>query len=268
MGSQMQKIKRYGSAPFGTALIHGGPGAPGEMAPVATEISSLVGVLEPLQSADTIPGQIEELKSIVIEYGNPPLTLIGWSWGAWLGYLFVSSYPALVKKLVLIASGPFEEKDAQKIMKTRLNRLSVKDRVLALFLIDAMEDPSVEDKNDLLMRMGELMSRADSFDPMPAERNSLGCQYDIYRKVWEQASELRRSGTLIEYGKKIQCPVVAIHGDYDSHPAEGVRRPLSRILKDFRFVLVEKCGHTPWIERQAKDRFYTVLKQELGSQTQ
>jgi pimeloyl-ACP methyl ester carboxylesterase len=264
----MQKFRRYGSAPFDIAVMHGGPGAPGEMAPVAREISSSAGVLEPLQSADTIEGQIEELKSIALEHGNPPLTLIGWSWGAWLAYLFASSYPTRVKKLVLISSGPFEEKDAQNIMETRLNRLSVKERVLALFLIDALEDPSMEDKDDLLMRLGEMMSRTDSFDPMPLERNALGCQYEIYRKIWEQASELRKSGALIEYGQKIQCPVVAIHGDFDSHPAEGVRRPLSRILKDFRFVLLEKCGHTPWIERQAKQRFYEVLKQELVNQAQ
>jgi pimeloyl-ACP methyl ester carboxylesterase len=265
MESQMQKIRRYGKAPFAVAVIHGGPGAPGEMAPVASVISSSAGVLEPLQSADTIEGQIEELESAAFEHGHPPLTLVGWSWGAWLGFLFASSHPTLVRKLVLIASGPFEEKDAQTIMKTRLNRLSAKDRVLALFLIDALEDPSMEDKDAHLMRLGELMSRADSFDPMPFERHTLGCRYDIYRKVWEQASELRRSGALVESGKKIRCPVVAIHGDFDPHPAEGVRRPLSRILKDFRFVSMEKCGHTPWIERQSKDRFYEVLIQELGS---
>ena len=30
-------------------------------------------------------------------------------------------------------------------------------------------------------------------------------------------------------GRKIKCPVVAIHGDYDPHLAEGVREPLSRV---------------------------------------
>jgi pimeloyl-ACP methyl ester carboxylesterase len=57
--------------------------------------------------------------------------------------------------------------------------------------------------------------------------------------------------------------VIAIHGDYDPHPAEGVQKPLSSVLRDFRFVLLEKCGHTPWLERQARESFYHILKEEI-----
>lgn len=65
-------------------------------------------------------------------------------------------------------------------------------------------------------------------------------------------------------GKQIMCPVVAIHEDYDPHPAEGVKDPLSRILKNCRLVTLKNCGHDPWIEPYAKDKFYEVLKEELG----
>jgi pimeloyl-ACP methyl ester carboxylesterase len=68
----------------------------------------------------------------------------------------------------------------------------------------------------------------------------------------------------LEQGEKIQCPVVAIHGNYDSSPTEGIKEPLSKILKDFRFILLKNCGHTPWIERTAKDSFYKILKNELN----
>ncbi|MGB8951147.1 MAG: alpha/beta hydrolase [Candidatus Aminicenantales bacterium] len=64
---------------------------------------------------------------------------------------------------------------------------------------------------------------------------------------------------------QIQCPVVAIHGDFDSHPAEGVEKPLSAVLKSFRLIRLKNCGHMPWIERQAKDQFYKILKEELQS---
>jgi pimeloyl-ACP methyl ester carboxylesterase len=79
----------------------------------------------------------------------------------------------------------------------------------------------------------------------------------------QDAEELRRSGKLLKYGKHIKCPVVAIHGDYDPHPALGVQKPLSAILKNFRFILLKNCGHKPWVERQAKDEFYGILKEEL-----
>jgi pimeloyl-ACP methyl ester carboxylesterase len=56
---------------------------------------------------------------------------------------------------------------------------------------------------------------------------------------------------------------VAIHGDYDPHPAEGVREPLSKVLKDFRFILLEHCGHLPWIEREAREGFFELVRGEL-----
>jgi pimeloyl-ACP methyl ester carboxylesterase len=74
---------------------------------------------------------------------------------------------------------------------------------------------------------------------------------------------LRRSGRLLEMARKISSPVLAIHGDYDPHPAEGVEKPLSAVIRDFRFILLEKCGHKPWIERQARERFLAILEEEL-----
>jgi pimeloyl-ACP methyl ester carboxylesterase len=264
----MNNFREYGKAPFKTAVIHGGPGVPGEMASVARELSSTRGILEPLQTAKTIERQIEELKDIVTKQGNPPITLIGWSWGAWLSFIFTSQNPAAVKKLILIASGPFEEKDAQNIMKTRLKRLSEEEYAKTLLLVNALENPAMANKDDTLMRLGKLVSKADSYDPIPHKSQILECRHDIYQSIWGQATKLRSMGLLLEYGKKIQCPVVAIHGNFDPHPAEGVRRPLARILKDFRFILLEKCGHTPWIERMAKDIFFETLRKEIRGQTQ
>ena len=58
--------------------------------------------------------------------------------------------------------------------------------------------------------------------------------------------------------------MVAIHGDYDPHPWSGVTEPLTRVLKDFRFILLENCGHYPWYERAAREQFFSILKKEVG----
>ena len=259
----MKNLRTYGQAPFDLAVIHGGPGAAGGMAPVARELSSRKGVLEPFQTATTVDGQIRELKDILQKNGNPPLILIGWSWGAWLSFAFAAQYPALVKKVILIGSGPFEDTYARNITKTRMSRLNGEDRAEALSLMESFKDASLKKKNTLLARFGELISRADAYDPLPHTSEILECRYEIYQSVWEQASRLRSSGQLLEMGKKIRCPVVSIHGDYDPHPFEGIRRPLARILKDFRFILLENCGHQPWIEKHAKNKFYDILKSEI-----
>jgi pimeloyl-ACP methyl ester carboxylesterase len=261
----MNNPRIYGIKPFGVAVIHGGPGAPGEMAPVARELASVTGILEPLQTASSLEGQVEELHVMLKENGELPVILIGWSWGAMLSFIFTARYPSFVKKLILIGSGPYEERYAEVIMPTRLNRMSEEQRVEFFNVVDMLNNPEIEDKNTYMARFGDIIARADSYDPLPHQSEMLAYQYDINQQVWQQASQLRGSGKLLELGKKIRCPVVAIHGDYDSHPAEGVREPLSRVLKDFSFILLEKCGHEPWVERYAKDRFYKILKEELKS---
>ena len=114
-----------------------------------------------------------------------------------------------------------------------------------------------------MARLGELFAKADTYDALPHKNETLEFNYDINKNVWEQAARLRATGELLALGKKIKCPVVAIHGDYDPHLAGGVREPLSRVLKDFKIILLEKCGHEPWIERFARDEFYQILKNEI-----
>lgn len=259
----MQNLRQYGSKPFNVAVIHGGPGAPGEMAPVARELSTARGILEPLQTATTVEGQVQELKDVLESKGNLPVTLIGFSWGAMLCFIFAAHHPSFVKKLIFIGSGAYEDKYTTNIINTRLSRLSEKERDKALSLMNVLNNPVIDDKNTPMAQLGKLIFKADSYSPLPLGNETLECQYDIYQTVWEQARELRSSGKLLDLGRRIQCPVVAIHGDYDPHPAEGVKEPLSHILKEFRFILLEKCGHYPWIERNARDRFYNILKNEI-----
>jgi len=259
----VKNLRTYGKAPFNLAIIHGGPGAAGEMAPVACELASRWGILEPLQTAASLEGQIEELKTVLKNNGDLPVTLIGFSWGAWLSFIFAANYPAIVKKLILIGSGAYEEKYAARIRETRLDRLSDEDRTEVKSLIKVLDNPTAEDKSTIFARFRALFSKADAYDPILYESEVIDYQVDIFQSVWKDAAELRRSGKLLELGKHIKCPVVAIQGDYDPHPAEGVQEPLSAILKSFRFILLQNCGHMPWIERQARDKFYGILKEEL-----
>jgi pimeloyl-ACP methyl ester carboxylesterase len=233
------------------------------MAPLARELALDHGVLEPLQTAASITGQVEELKELLEESADLPVTLVGHSWGAWLGYIFAARHPGLVKKLILVSSGGFEEKNAATTHETRLSRLSKEEKEEVARLLEIIRNRSTNDRNTDFARLGELFFKTDAYDPLPLEPPETVFSLEIYKRVWGEATELRRSGKLLEMGKEIASPVVAIHGAYDSHPAEGVEKPLSAILKDFHFILLEKCGHKPWIERQARERFYTILEGEL-----
>lgn len=259
----MSTVRKWGHGPFSVAVIHGGPGAPGEMAPVARELSTMTGILEPFQSATTLAGQVEELRSVLHEHALPPVTLIGFSWGAFLSWFFAARYPDQVKKLVLVSSPPFEEQYAHAITQTRMRRLKKKEREEVQAILARLNEEGVPDKNTLLATLGTLLARADAYDASNLENEGFHCQYDVFRGVWDEAADLRQRQVILQMAKKITCPVIAIHGDTDPHPAEGVNDPLAQKLPDFRFVLLEKCGHRPWAERYASEEFFRVLAKEI-----
>ena len=105
----MVNVHFYGDAPYAAALIHGGPGAAGELAPLAQRLAANgLSVLEPLQTADSVDGQIEELAKILAQFACTPATLLGYSWGAWLALLTAARYPEQVKKLILVSSAAWK----------------------------------------------------------------------------------------------------------------------------------------------------------------
>ena len=259
----MKNLRTYGNPPFNVAVIHGGPGAAGEMRPVARGLAVGWGVLEPIQTAMSLEGQVEELKTVLEKNGDIPVTLIGFSWGAWLSFIVAARYPAIIKKLILLGSGPYEEKYAIKIQETRLNRLSKEEREEFESIFRTLDDPATEHKDRAFAKLGALACKADAYDPEMEKSEEIDCRSDIFQSVWPEAEKLRSSGQLLELAKHINCPVIAIHGDYDTHPAEGVQKPLSAIIKDFQFILLKNCGHKPWIEKHAGKEFFQILKGQL-----
>jgi pimeloyl-ACP methyl ester carboxylesterase len=255
----MPEFRKYGAPPFTVVMAHGGPGAGGEMAPVARELSSRCGVLEPLQTALSVDGQIAELKNVIEANAAPPVMLCGFSWGAWLCFLLAARHPELVKKLILISSGAFTGEYLKSMQETRLSRLtetSAKNSGNRM-----LEDPAVEDKQSV-SNVSARFSRTDAYDPLPDDAE-IDFRPDIYAAVWPEAAELRSTGRLLEAGRQIKCPVTAIHGDYDPHPADGVRVPLPSVVRNFNFIELKNCGHKPWAERQARNEFSRILKHEL-----
>ena len=125
-----------------------------------------------------------------------------------------------------------------------------------------LEQPGAENPN-ALKQLGELLAKADAYELLPEEEAEVTVDQEIYQGIWPKAAELRKSGRLLQLGAQIRCPVTAIHGDSDPHPASGVKEPLEKVVKNFKFIFLEKCGHTPWRERYAKERFYETLDHEL-----
>lgn len=237
----------YGSPPYELAVVHGGPGAPGSAAGAARALSSRMGVVEPLQSAGSLDGQVDELAA-QLRHADVPLGVLGHSWGAMLGYLVAARHPELVRVLVMVGAMLTAEAE-DETRRSRLARLSEPEQAELEQLRGRLDDPAVARRYD------ELVQQADAVAPVAVEHDWLAFQPEVKRAVWAEAVALRDDGRLVAEGRGIRCPVVVVHGARDPHPLAGAVDPLREVIQDLEVVVLTRCGHMPWKERHAREAF-------------
>ncbi len=110
---------------------------------------------------------------------------------------------------------------------------------------------------------GKLMDKADSYCPIGHKNETIDFQPVVFKNCMSEINEIRSSGNLLKLGRSINCPVIAIHGEDDPHPFLGIKDFLSNTISNFDFLLLKKCGHTPWYEKYANDDFYIILEGNL-----
>ena len=108
-----------------------------------------------------------------------------------------------------------------------------------------------------------MITKAESYALLPYKDEVVQYQLGTNMTVGREIRKLLESGGLLKAGQQITCPVVAISGENDPHSAELIRESLSDVHEDFEFILLKKCGHTPWLEKYARERFFEVLREEI-----
>lgn len=262
----MKNIRLYGQKPYKAAVVHGGPGALGTVAAIARELSKDFGVLEPLQTKTSIAELLIELDEVIATNCDKPITLIGHSWGAWLVLMYAAKYSQRVKKLILVGSGPFEAHYVSRIASNRMKHLTEAERMEFDQSMNRLNSDTENEKDVLLKKIGELVDKCDNyckFEIAADKEDCLPVEGGKYSAIWREAAALRATGKLLSFAEHIHCPVVAIHGEYDPHPAEGVRLPLEKRIKEFVFYMLSKCGHSPWKEKYAHQEFYEIIRKEI-----
>lgn len=249
----MITTRRYGKAPYSVAVIHGGPGAAGDMAPVARQLSKKFGVAEPLQTQKTVMEQAAELKSQLSGL-DAPFVLVGHSWGAWLSLLFAKENPEMVRNVILVGCPPFTEAEAEVIMTNRFSRLSQNEIQKTR---DLLKKPEVSD--DELTRFGELMEKADTYEKHPKAPDHVKADAELAAAVWREAAEMRKNGEWERILGAVSCPITMIHGRQDPHPYSAVLRALEQAGAAFEMALLDQCGHSPWKEAHKLSEFYKLL---------
>lgn len=251
----------HGEAPYRVVLVHGGPGAIGSLKGFAGELSRVagVGVVEAIQSRYSVGELIEELHDQIGQNCCGKIVLVGHSWGAWLAALFAAKYPEAVGRLILVGSGPLEDKYVSEIGRRRLQNLSEEDGAVFQRLVsnqatdeDMQRIPKVFEHSDNYCLTEREAHRADRTDS------------EMHNRVWSEAARMRSSGELMEAFRKIQCRIYLLQGDSDPHPVDGVIIPLRENGVECESHVLSRCGHSPFMEAYAKDVFYRILTEIIG----
>jgi pimeloyl-ACP methyl ester carboxylesterase len=248
-------------------VLHGGPGAPGYMAPVARGLSKEFRVLEPLQRGSggeplTVGRHVSDLHEVVgSHFAGARVALVGHSWGAMLALAYAAAYPKCVTALALVGCGTFDPvaRDCfRAICDERMDDV-LRQRLKCL-------PEQVSDPDERLRTQGELILPLYSYDLLSDDLGAEACDARAHEETWQDMVRLQEEGVYPAVFSAIDAPVIMLHGAVDPHPGRMIRASLESHLPQLEYREWERCGHYPWLERAVRDEFLQVLRRWLTRQ--
>lgn len=261
----MITVRAYGTAGPTVVVLHGGPGAPGEMAPVARELANSFRVLEPLQRGSggeplTVAIHVQDLREVILEHcGAERPSLVGYSWGAMLALAYAAEHPTSADPIVLAGCGTFDPVSRSRMQKIINERMTPELRDSLRRLESEISDP-----DQRFRAVGKLIDSVYSVDPIPREESEEAADARGFEETWNDMLRLQREGIYPAKFAAIRSPVLMLHGSFDPHPGKMIRDSLLPYLPQLEYVELPHCGHTPWRERVARDEFFAMLRSWLA----
>ena len=255
----MLQVRSYGSAGPLAAVLHGGPGAPGSMAPDARALAADFRVIEPFQRRAggpeplSVARHVADLEEVLAARGERA-AVVGHSWGAMLALAFAAAHSERVASLVLVGCGTFD-RAARAAMHARIAERRG-DAVVRRFARAA----AVADPDERMRLRAAALRPVYAVDPISDGDDVAECDARGHEETWTDAMRLQAEGVHPRAFTAIRCPVLMLHGDFDPHPGPMIRASLVPHLPQLEYRELVRCGHDPWLERAARDEFFSALR--------
>ncbi len=261
-------VRVYGDAEASLMVLHGGPGAPGYLAPMCRYLATEHRVIEPFQrmrtdTAVTVAIHVEDLHRVIESVaGEQAVMLVGHSWGAMLALAYGAQHPECLGGLILVGCGTFDAASRRELQATVARRMSPDLKLRLSQLSRATSDADVR-----MCVTARLLEPLYSFDLLPHIDETEWYDSRGQRESWSDMLRLQQTGVYPAAFAAIQAPVLLLHGDADPHPGRRVASSLQAVLPRLEYVELPRCGHYPWWERHAREAFYRTLSDWLASHT-
>jgi len=248
-------------------VLHGGPGAPGCAEALARGLADRFRVLEPWQRWSgakplTTEGHIADLVEAVDRHApEGPVAWVGESYGAMLALAFAAAHPERVRRLALVGCGTYDTAARAQLHATLAERTTAEMRARLEVLERSVADPGerMARQHALLDRLYTYERAPDAGEPEPGPIDERG-----HRESFADMLDRQAAGIDPASFAAIDVPVLMLHGDYDPHPGEAIHARLAPWLRDLEYVSLARCGHSPWIERHARESFFEHLRRFLS----
>jgi pimeloyl-ACP methyl ester carboxylesterase len=260
---QILPVKRHGPRGRTVLVLHGGPGAPGSAGLLARALADPLHVLEPWQrtSSDTpltVAQHIEDLAAAVShESSSEKPALVGESWGAMLALAFTAAYPDRISALGLVGCGTFDRRSRAELHRTLEERTTPDLREQLAKLAER-----VTDENERMARAHALSDHLYTFS-RAVDDHVARVDLKGHTESWNDMVRLQYADVYPAAFVSITCPVLMLHGSYDPHPGGLIRDSLREFIPHLEYIELDRCGHSPWVEEHARDRFLSILRSWL-----
>ncbi|MFC5833729.1 alpha/beta fold hydrolase [Nonomuraea insulae] len=254
-------------------MVHGGPGVPDYLAPVAGLIDDLCLVHRydqrgtggsAWEGEHTIARHVRDLSLLLDAWEHDRVVLVGHSFGTNMAGYFLLAHPERVAGLVQIA-GPFldpwreADRAAQRARRTdeQQSRLDV---------LDAIESRTDAEEIEYLT-LSWFTDHADRARAWDWARASARMLRPVNYAMNTQLNAAKKADPLEshvdELRERLPPGAVIIGGAGDSRPADALRRLGTRL--NCEVDIVPDAGHHPWLE--APDQFGAALRAAVERQT-
>jgi pimeloyl-ACP methyl ester carboxylesterase len=260
------KTRAYGESGASVIVLHGGPGAAGEMAPVARGLAGSFRVLEPFQRAGTtgpltVADHVADLRDLIwCHSGERPVAIVGFSWGAMLALAFAAAHPDLAGPLVLIGCGSFDTACRARFRAIVDGRTSDSLRLRLERL--AAEIPNPDER---FRTRASLIRPLYSHCLISGDEEPLECDARAHDETWADMMRLQEEGIYPAAFTAIPSPVLMLHGAVDPHPGRMIWTSLRPYLPQIEYHEWALCGHYPWLEKEVRNEFFAFTKTWLSA---
>lgn len=254
-------IYEEGAGGSAVILIHGGPGVPDYLSEVSKILASThhvyrfdqrgTGESKCYSGRYSLQDYVDDLEAVRRACKLENVALFGHSWGGIVAQLYAASFPERVTKLCLSNSSIGLGEDwrlmEREVMAHNRRRSGLKGfLLLGLDQLLAMIPGAVGDR-----AAGRMMARVwrNYFDPpqsapAPSPEWIAGIHSRPIFATRSAALQAKADGLRVID----EIPVLIIYGESDIYGA-ATRRLTSR-YPAARIVVIQNCGHVPWIQNQ------------------